>query len=97
MNGQWFKGRATMPKGTNEVWSVTQGPVAPGVWEYSFQVDGLTMEILASGSKEARERMQLGWAVSHFCWCRSKSVEACVGLASAASLRNVLWLGQLWL
>ena len=43
VNGQWPNGRAAMTKGSNEVWSVTVGPVEPGVWEYSFQVDGLTM------------------------------------------------------
>jgi enterochelin esterase-like enzyme len=41
--GQWPDGRAPMSKGTNGVWSVTVGPVAPGVWEYSFEVDGLSM------------------------------------------------------
>ncbi len=41
--GQWPDGRAPMTGGTNGVWSVTVGPVPPGVWEYSFQVDGLTM------------------------------------------------------
>ena len=43
VNGQWPNGRASMAKGTNDVWSVTLGPIEPGVWEYSFQVDGLTM------------------------------------------------------
>lgn len=43
VNGQWPNGRAPMTKGTNDVWSVTMGPIEPGVWEYSFQVDGLTM------------------------------------------------------
>lgn len=41
--GQWANGRAPMAKDTNGVWSVTVGPVEPGVWEYSFQVDGLSM------------------------------------------------------
>ncbi|HEX3798242.1 MAG TPA: alpha/beta hydrolase-fold protein [Verrucomicrobiae bacterium] len=43
VNGQWPNGRAAMSKDSNSVWSVTVGPVEPGVWEYSFQVDGLTM------------------------------------------------------
>jgi enterochelin esterase family protein len=30
-------------KGADDVWTITTGPVEPGVWEYSFQVDGLTM------------------------------------------------------
>lgn len=41
--GQWPNGRAPMTKATNGVWSVTVGPIEPGVWEYSFQVDGLSM------------------------------------------------------
>lgn len=43
VNGQWKDGSAAMEKGENGVWSVTVGPVGPGVWEYSFQVDGLSM------------------------------------------------------
>lgn len=39
--GQWATNRAAMTLGTNGVWSVTVGPVDPGVWEYSFVVDGL--------------------------------------------------------
>jgi enterochelin esterase-like enzyme len=41
--GQWPGGRAAMAKDGDGVWSVTVGPIDPGVWEYSFQVDGLTM------------------------------------------------------
>ncbi len=43
VNGQWPGGRAPMSKHTNGVWSATVGPIEPGVWEYSFQVDGLAM------------------------------------------------------
>ena len=43
VTGQWPDGRASMTKDTNDVWSVTLGPVGAGVWEYSFQVDGLGM------------------------------------------------------
>lgn len=43
LNGQWANGRAPMTKDTNGVWSVTIGPVDSGVWEYSFQVDDLSM------------------------------------------------------
>jgi enterochelin esterase family protein len=32
-----------MVRDTNGVWSVTVGPIEPGIFEYSFQVDGLTM------------------------------------------------------
>ncbi len=43
VSGQWANGRAAMTKATNGVWSVTVGPVEPGVWEYSFNVDGVGM------------------------------------------------------
>ena len=43
VNGQWANGRASLAKDTNGVWSATVGPVEPGVYEYSFTVDGLTM------------------------------------------------------
>lgn len=43
VNGQWANGRAAMQRGSNGVWSVTMGPVAPGIYEYSFSVDGLNM------------------------------------------------------
>lgn len=43
VNGQWPDGHAVMAKGTNGVWNVTVGPVDPGVWEYSLQMDGVPM------------------------------------------------------
>ncbi len=39
--GQWSGEPAAMTKRDGDVWSVTVGPIAPGVWEYSFRVDGL--------------------------------------------------------
>ncbi len=41
--GQWPEGRAAMARDGDGVWSVTAGPITPGVWEYSFQVDGVQM------------------------------------------------------
>lgn len=41
--GQWGTEPAAMTKGEGDVWSVTVGPIAPGVWEYSFRVDDLQM------------------------------------------------------
>jgi enterochelin esterase family protein len=41
VSGQF--GKANMTKDTNGLWSVTMGPIEPGVYEYSFNVDGLTM------------------------------------------------------
>ncbi|WCJ60371.1 alpha/beta hydrolase-fold protein [Fontisphaera persica] len=43
VSGQWANGRAAMQRGSNGVWSVTVGPLEPGIYEYSFSVDGLTM------------------------------------------------------
>lgn len=43
VNGQWRNGSSPLTKDENGIWSVTVGPVEPGVWEYSFQVDGLSM------------------------------------------------------
>ena len=41
--GQWGGEPVAMTKGEGDVWSVTVGPISPGVWEYSFRVDGLQM------------------------------------------------------
>src|SRR3954470_24391294 len=43
LQGQWKNGRSPMTKGTNDVWSVTTAPIEAGVWEYSFNVDGVSM------------------------------------------------------
>ncbi len=43
LNGQWPNGRTNLVKGTNDVWSITVGPIEAGVWEYSYVVDGLAM------------------------------------------------------
>jgi enterochelin esterase-like enzyme len=43
VTGQWPEGKAAMAKDANDVWTVTVGPVPAGVWEYSFQADGLQM------------------------------------------------------
>src|SRR5688572_14626361 len=43
VNGQWPNGNARMTPDSNNVWSVTVGPIEPGVWEYSFKVDDLSM------------------------------------------------------
>ncbi len=43
LDGQWPDGHTAMTRDSSDVWSATVGPVPPGVWEYSFQVDGLEM------------------------------------------------------
>jgi enterochelin esterase-like enzyme len=41
VSGQFLKSPAAMTKDADGVWSVTVGPVAPELYEYSFNVDGL--------------------------------------------------------
>lgn len=43
VSGQFQKGSAPMTKDDAGLWSVTVGPVAPDIYEYSFTVDGLAM------------------------------------------------------
>jgi enterochelin esterase-like enzyme len=43
LRGQWTKQSLAMTRDDNGVWSVTVDAVPPGVWEYSFQVDGLNV------------------------------------------------------
>ncbi|MDB6109435.1 MAG: Carbohydrate acetyl esterase/feruloyl esterase [Pedosphaera sp.] len=43
VSGQWAGGRTAMTRDTNGIWTATVGPIEPGVYEYSFQVDGLSM------------------------------------------------------
>jgi enterochelin esterase-like enzyme len=41
--GQWTRGPIPMARDTSGIWTVTTKPVEPGVWEYSFQTDSLSM------------------------------------------------------
>ena len=41
--GQWGSDPVTMDRGENDVFEATVGPVAPGIYEYSFSVDGFRM------------------------------------------------------
>lgn len=43
VSGQWGGGNTPLTRDSNGVWSVTVGPVEPGIYEYSFQVDGVSM------------------------------------------------------
>ena len=50
VNGQWPEGRSEMARNDDGVWQVTLGPVPAGVWEYGFQVDGVSMIDPGNGS-----------------------------------------------
>ena len=50
VNGQWPAGRAEMVQNESGLWEVTLGPVPAGVWEYGFQVDGVSMIDPGNGS-----------------------------------------------
>ncbi|HEY2414371.1 MAG TPA: alpha/beta hydrolase-fold protein [Pirellulaceae bacterium] len=43
LRGQWSRQPIEMTKNDSGVWSVTVEPVPAGVWEYSFNVDGLNV------------------------------------------------------
>ncbi len=43
LRGQWDREKVLMQRGEKGVWSLTVTGVPPGVWEYSFLVDGLSM------------------------------------------------------
>lgn len=43
VSGQWASGRTAMNRTADGPWTVTVGPIKPGVHEYSFSVDGLRM------------------------------------------------------
>lgn len=43
VGGQWTKEKPAMAKDADGLWSVTVGPVPPGVYEYNFSVDGLSV------------------------------------------------------
>ena len=41
--GQWPGGQVQMARDSAGIWNITTGPIDPGVWEYSFRVDGMSM------------------------------------------------------
>ncbi|MEW6306928.1 MAG: alpha/beta hydrolase-fold protein [Verrucomicrobiota bacterium] len=43
VQGQWASGRTALAKDDQGVWRATTGPIEPGLYEYSFVVDGLQM------------------------------------------------------
>ncbi len=43
LRGQWTRQPVPLAQGEGGVWSVTVDAVPAGVWEYSFQVDGLNV------------------------------------------------------
>ena len=42
LSAQFEKAPVAMTKDAQGIWSVTVGPVKPGIYPYSFQVDGVT-------------------------------------------------------
>lgn len=42
VGGEFQKGRIPLEKGASNIWSVTVGPIQPGLYGYSFQIDGQT-------------------------------------------------------
>jgi enterochelin esterase-like enzyme len=63
VQGQWKNGRLPMSKGSNDVWSVTSGPIEPGVWEYSFNLDGVT--IIDPGSNQIKPMREPRTSILH--------------------------------
>jgi len=56
LRGQWSREPLALAKGEDGVWSVTAAAVPAGVWEYSFQVDGLNvLDPLNTAFKPQRE------------------------------------------
>lgn len=43
LHGQWLKEPAVLNKGADGLWQATLTDIPPGVWEYSFDVDGLNV------------------------------------------------------
>jgi len=43
LRGQWDREQVPMSKDADGVWSITVPTIKPGVWEYSFVVDGMSM------------------------------------------------------
>ncbi len=43
LSGQWAARRTALTKDAAGIWSATVGPIAAGIYEYSFLVDGLAM------------------------------------------------------
>lgn len=41
--GQWQKENIPMEKGDDDIWRTTVDAIPPGVWEYGYRVDGLSM------------------------------------------------------
>lgn len=56
VNGQWPDGRSEMARNEVGVWQVTLGPMPAGVWEYGFQVDGVSMIDPGNGSIKPMHR-----------------------------------------
>ena len=43
LSGQFLKAPSPMTKDAQGIWSVTVGPIAPDIYPYNFQVDGISV------------------------------------------------------
>lgn len=56
-------GGKDLTRGTNDVWEVTVGPVPPGSYRYTFNVDGLT--VLDPRNPKTSESNENAWSLVH--------------------------------
>lgn len=62
LRAQWTGEKLALTKGAEGVWSLTT-PVAPGVWEYGFNVDG--MSILDPGNPAIKPQREPNTSILH--------------------------------
>ncbi len=63
LRGQWTKPPLPLARGEDGVWSVTTDPIAAGVWEYSFAVDGLN--VLDPANPALKPQREPGKSILH--------------------------------
>ena len=63
LRGQWLKQPLALTRGDSNVWSVTAEAVPAGVWEYSFDVDGLN--VLDSQNPSFKPQRQPSKSILH--------------------------------
>jgi enterochelin esterase family protein len=63
LRGQWTREPLALTRGEGGVWSITAEGVPPGVWEYSFTVDGLN--VLDPANPNFKPQRQLARSILH--------------------------------